>query len=235
MRKSQTATEYLIILAMVIVVGLIVVGVLGGIPSIGGSVSKNSAQAILTTQDVAIENWAIDATGATFIIRNNLQSTVRIDSMIVEGMEYNSSTLLKAGQSKKITTSSIYSKFGTKYSMNLAITYTDVLTGATYNINSSSKGIAVVGEAPSAQSYEGKLYEDLLVWYRYDGNLEEVVSGYDATMQNIDYAAGKLNQGVLLNSLSDILTYPLNDMILPYNYTQAIWFKTPPIPDGPYS
>lgn len=32
-KKSQTATEYLIILAVVIVIALIVVGVLGGLPN----------------------------------------------------------------------------------------------------------------------------------------------------------------------------------------------------------
>lgn len=35
MKKGQTATEYLIILAVVIIIALIVVGVMGGIPGLG--------------------------------------------------------------------------------------------------------------------------------------------------------------------------------------------------------
>jgi hypothetical protein len=35
-KKAQTATEYLIILAVVIIIALIVVAVMGGIPGIGG-------------------------------------------------------------------------------------------------------------------------------------------------------------------------------------------------------
>jgi uncharacterized protein (UPF0333 family) len=40
-KKAQTSTEYLIILAVVIVIALIVVGVMGGIPSLGGSDDEN--------------------------------------------------------------------------------------------------------------------------------------------------------------------------------------------------
>ena len=44
MKKAHTATEYLIILAVVIVIALIVVGVLGGITGIGGGANENTAR-----------------------------------------------------------------------------------------------------------------------------------------------------------------------------------------------
>ncbi|MFW5746101.1 MAG: hypothetical protein ACOCWQ_00955 [Nanoarchaeota archaeon] len=45
-KHSQTATEYLIILAVVIVMGMITVGVMGGIPSLGGGAGMNTQSAV---------------------------------------------------------------------------------------------------------------------------------------------------------------------------------------------
>ena len=42
-KKGQGATEYLIILAIVIIIALIVIGVIGGIPSIGISASSRAS------------------------------------------------------------------------------------------------------------------------------------------------------------------------------------------------
>jgi len=43
-KKGQGATEYLVILAIVIIIALIVVGVMGGIPGVGsGAKSRASA------------------------------------------------------------------------------------------------------------------------------------------------------------------------------------------------
>ena len=43
MKRSQTATEYLIILAVVIVIAIVVVSVLGGIPRLGDGSSQRAS------------------------------------------------------------------------------------------------------------------------------------------------------------------------------------------------
>ena len=59
-KKSQTATEYLIILSIVIVIALVVISVLGGIPSIGIGASKNTALLkYQSTVPVAITKWNV--------------------------------------------------------------------------------------------------------------------------------------------------------------------------------
>ena len=89
-KKSQTATEYLIILAVVVVIALIVVGILGGIPSIGGGVSEGSARAQLKTLPLGIENYASDSLNTRLIIQNNMPSSVRLTAMTIDGKEIDS-------------------------------------------------------------------------------------------------------------------------------------------------
>ena len=60
--KSQTATEYLIILAVVIVVGLIVVSILGGVPGIGGGAGANTGLAELQSGKIGVMNFVLNTT-----------------------------------------------------------------------------------------------------------------------------------------------------------------------------
>ncbi|MFT4312078.1 MAG: class III signal peptide-containing protein, partial [Candidatus Woesearchaeota archaeon] len=53
-KKGQTATEYLVITAVVIIIAVIVISSLGGIPSIGGGVSEQAARAELASMDIGV-------------------------------------------------------------------------------------------------------------------------------------------------------------------------------------
>ena len=55
-KHAQTATEYLIILAVVIIIALIVVGVLGGIPGIGAG--DKVKLTVLATEEVGLTHSA---------------------------------------------------------------------------------------------------------------------------------------------------------------------------------
>ena len=76
MKKSQTATEYLIILAVVIIIALIVVGVMGGIPGIGYSADVRTSAVYWRTADLAINSYSIDTDQLTITVRNNIASTI---------------------------------------------------------------------------------------------------------------------------------------------------------------
>ena len=54
MSRAQTATEYLIILSVVIIIALIVVGILGGIPDIGSSTGAKADLLALQTEQVGV-------------------------------------------------------------------------------------------------------------------------------------------------------------------------------------
>ncbi|MFW5746185.1 MAG: hypothetical protein ACOCWQ_01390 [Nanoarchaeota archaeon] len=82
-RKAQTATEYLIILAVVIIIALIVVGVMGGIPGIGGSSSGHAKSAYWSTAKVGIDTASLVAGSEhdTLILRNNMPNSIKITGL----------------------------------------------------------------------------------------------------------------------------------------------------------
>ena len=78
-KKAQTATEYLIILAVVIIIALIVVGVLGGIPGIGKGAASRTSAAYWQTSDIAIPSYAIGQDGSA----DDLNLTVRNNNVLM--------------------------------------------------------------------------------------------------------------------------------------------------------
>jgi hypothetical protein len=149
MNKSQTATEYLIILAVVIIIALIVVGVLGGIPGIGGSASTQALNAYWSTSKIGVNSIAIAATtnaanNDTIILRNNLASTITITGVSL-GASATSQTnlnitsqIVPAGTTvtiSRLAITTVLSDFyacaaGTTYALNVVINYTEGDTSA---------------------------------------------------------------------------------------------------------
>ena len=140
-RKAQTATEYLIILAVVIIIALIVVGVMGGIPGIGGGAKGRASQAYWSTADIAFPSFSVDTTnGATLNVRNNLVNTIQItdfdlgsDLDPITGWEPDLPITLTSGQSQQIVAASVVcANAGDSFSYTVGITYTDTATGTDY-------------------------------------------------------------------------------------------------------
>ena len=86
MRRAQTATEYLVIIAVVIILALTVLSILGGIPGISDSPSGGVNDAILATANVGIVAYSISDYGATVFLRNNLGDAIRVDSITLDGV-----------------------------------------------------------------------------------------------------------------------------------------------------
>ncbi len=141
-RKAQTATEYLIILAVVIIIALIVVGVMGGIPGIGGGAKGRASQAYWSTADIAFPSYSVDTTDGTLNVRNNLVNTIRITDVDLGG---NLDPLtdwtpplpitLTSGQSQQIVTANanvVCDNAGDSFSYTISIAYTDTATGTDY-------------------------------------------------------------------------------------------------------
>lgn len=135
MQRSQTSTEYLIILAVVIIISLIVVGTLGGIPGIGGSAVESGSQAALATLPIGVSDLAFGSVGSKMTIKNNQKNTIEVTSVTLmsNGASYNKDlpVTLLPGESKQIESHS-----GTIFTDNriedtILINYTDKKTGAT--------------------------------------------------------------------------------------------------------
>lgn len=137
-KKAQTATEYLIILAVVIIIALIVVGVMGGIPGIGGGAKGRASAAYWSTSDIAFTSYAVGTTGGTFNIRNNKVSTIQITAMQIGSVSSGWSLMpvtLTSGQTQQLTNNGTQCTSGDAFSYTVAITYLDTATGASYNFD----------------------------------------------------------------------------------------------------
>lgn len=77
--RGQGTTEYLIILAIVIVIALVVVGVLGGFPSLGAGVSEGTSRTYWAgTSPLAITEWQVSTTTGTLVVKNLTAGTIQL-------------------------------------------------------------------------------------------------------------------------------------------------------------
>jgi len=140
MKKGQTATEYLIILAVVIIIALIVVGVMGGIPGMGGGAKTKTSAAYWSTAKVAITSAVVKTNSVTFNIRNSNPDAITITAITIDPgtgtpvpINMAASVVLTPGQTAPVANGVGYTMTcvaGATFSYKLAITYTE--NGATY-------------------------------------------------------------------------------------------------------
>ncbi|MFT4326631.1 MAG: DUF1566 domain-containing protein [Candidatus Woesearchaeota archaeon] len=138
-KKSQTATEYLIILAVVIVIALVVASLLGGFPGIGGGVSENAARTRLRTLEIGINAYAMTSRATMFRMQNNNAFPIQIDTMTIEGKKcslYPNRQRLDPGQEREIICFGVVgNERGARFSKQFTITFTDLRTNALYTLD----------------------------------------------------------------------------------------------------
>jgi len=137
-KKAQGATEYLIILAVVIIIALIVVGVMGGIPGIGGGGRSKAIQAYWSSTDVAIDSASLSAASdlLTLKLRNNQRNAVTVTNVDVGTDVADEGDLpLNPGQSGTFPGIAVVcANAGDSFSVNVTITYTDQVTSGSYSV-----------------------------------------------------------------------------------------------------
>ena len=138
-KLAQTATEYLIILAVVIVIALIVVSVMGGIPGIGKSGQDKAEKAFWATSDIAIPAYANTQTkNMTINMRNNLQEGISINTFSLDKVRYYNAPLgfyIEAGETISLPLSGKPNCIaGSTYSYEVEINYT-TMVGKGYTFN----------------------------------------------------------------------------------------------------
>ena len=126
-KKAQTATEYLIILAVVIVIALVVASLLGGFPGIGSSIKDNANQGYWATTDIVISAASVNSTNTVLKIRNNMPETITITGMSLDGTSNTSNIgILKTGDSMEVDFDDL-NESSTYYSFDVEINYTGEL------------------------------------------------------------------------------------------------------------
>lgn len=136
--RGQGTTEYLIILAIVIVIALVVVGVLGGIPSLGAGVSESTSKTYWTgTSPIAVIDWQVSTTSGTLVVKNLTAGTILLtDVNWGGGLVGLTDVNIGAGATVNITDSDMSCgvSVGQSFSKGLGFTYsTSNLSGLKFN------------------------------------------------------------------------------------------------------
>ena len=129
MKRGQVSTEYLVILAVVLVIALVVVYLVSQSTSLGGSTIETQSQAYWReTQPLAVTGFSAATTNLDLELLNQYHETLTLTRISGSGLtDYTTSTSFAPGQVKTITVTlnTTCGSVGTRYSYgNITFTYT---------------------------------------------------------------------------------------------------------------
>lgn len=103
--KGQGATEYLVILAVVLVVALVVIGLLGWFPGVAGTArEQQSATYWQGASPFSITAYKLNGTSVTLTVANRLSTKLKLTNVSFDGNDLGiTSTNFKGGEEKTIT------------------------------------------------------------------------------------------------------------------------------------
>jgi len=141
--KGQGTTEYLVILAVIIVIALIVVGVMSWMPGLGTGITEQQSRAYWkSTAPVAVVDWKFSTTAsdAVFAVRNMSTDKITITDIVVDGVSLSiDSTGLAAGETRTISGSRACTGAGTTYQYDVNVEY---------DVNGGISGKKQIGHKP---------------------------------------------------------------------------------------
>jgi phage-related minor tail protein len=137
MRRGQAAIEYLIILAVVVIIALIVIGVIGGFPGMTRGISERDSASYWAAADVGITRYFVSGgtpTISLIVVRNNRLFAVNITSITLAGASVNSTVLpLAPGSSSSMYITAPTCTAGQSYSWTAVVNYQDSVYGNAYS------------------------------------------------------------------------------------------------------
>ena len=106
MKKAQLSTEYLIVLAVVLVLVLVVVGILGGFPSLGVQAKESqSASYWSAANPLSIKTYKASGTSLDLVFANRLSESITLQSISLGtgAAVFSTATTFGPGEEKKVT------------------------------------------------------------------------------------------------------------------------------------
>lgn len=199
MSHAQTATEYLVITAIVIVIAVIVVNVLGvGTNSFSQNSEKSLAEKAAFDRFIQLEEFTVGNYYTTLSIRNTQTNAIQITNIsmgINRTCEYAGIPFtLKSGQRKDVVCFAVFDS-DEYFSETLNITVVDLQTQGTYYLQNPEP---LTGTVPTEQAMQRMT---LLDGYDHffsfeDGtiiNFSDLMDIYDLSEHNGDNAFGYTN------------------------------------------
>ena len=103
--KSQTATEYLVILGVVITIAIITVSSLSDVVGLGGGMDEKTARLTLSAQAIGITEYVISDYDVVLTLQNNRMDAVTVDEIWINNQQclffYGTVHRLNPGEKKK--------------------------------------------------------------------------------------------------------------------------------------
>ncbi|MFA5358145.1 MAG: putative metal-binding motif-containing protein [archaeon] len=127
-RRAQGTIEYIVLLAIVVVIGLVVVSIISSFSGSAATITKAQSEAYWTVQSVALKGASVNADGAgTLRFENKTGSRITITSVVVDNNTYTLATpiTLYPGEESDINFSNLIPCTGVSAEYNVAINYTD--------------------------------------------------------------------------------------------------------------
>lgn len=124
--KGQGTTEYLIILAVIIVIALVVVGVMGWFPGLGQNITEQQSKAYWkSAAPLAITEWDIDSAGSDLSIKNMTVNKIEVEAVTMDGTAVGvTDANIEAGDEATFTGTDVNcATAGEPYSYDVVITY----------------------------------------------------------------------------------------------------------------
>jgi len=135
MKKAQAAIEYLIILAVVVVIALIVIGVIGGFPGMTRGISERESASYWATADIGITRYFVNGTLAQLVVRNNKIFQINLTSLTFDasGTMTPTSLIVSPGASTQVNVTTSCGTAGSSFSKNVRMYYIDPTYGTNYS------------------------------------------------------------------------------------------------------
>ncbi len=141
--RAQAATEYLIILAVVVIIALIVVGVLGAFPAISGTVTRQQSEAYWQNAEIGVmPNYRLSGSTAELTVKNNKGFSIRLTGIKFDnqGQVAGSAVLLSPGSSVDVMVQDIpLCTMSQQFSHTVSIMYEDQVTGRQFTFTGATQ------------------------------------------------------------------------------------------------
>jgi len=103
-KKGQGATEYLVLLAVVLIVALVAISLLGFFPGIAGGTQMTQSRSYWsgTAYPFTIVDWQFTSTTANLTIRNMDSRSITLTALTLNSTGTANTTLFRGGETKNI-------------------------------------------------------------------------------------------------------------------------------------
>ncbi|MEW6329075.1 MAG: class III signal peptide-containing protein [Candidatus Micrarchaeota archaeon] len=133
MKRGQGSTEYLVLLAVALIIALVVIGLLGWFPGLTGGAQEQQSRAYWkSATPLSILDYKISGTTVTFDIQNSGSDKVTLRNVSFDGTDLTGVVLtnFNPGERKTITGTVASCTAGAGFTYNVVIEYnTPKITG----------------------------------------------------------------------------------------------------------